>query len=175
MGQPAVAASIEDSGADNVVFDTDENVISVTDVSIQPEVDFAFGNFSSGIDTMELEITVQVEAEQEGEYEGSKDTWDAPVDGSSESITISDTVTADGTEETYEPGIGIGTFTVQTPDLTGTTDAELGDNDNFVFQDAISVQEVLEEDGGIDTGIEMSPRISIRGTTVCQSSMSTTR
>lgn len=158
MSQPVVAAEVDNEGAENIVFGTEENVISVTDVTIQPEVDVAFSNFSSGVQTMELAIDVQVDAGQidDESYEGTADTdWGSPTP-SSDIITVTDTVTADGTTQSFStPG---GEVDIDTPDLTGQTSSEIGADDNFSFVGSIDLAAVLEEDAGIGTGLDMFPQ-----------------
>ena len=164
LSQPVVASEIDD-GADDVIFDDpDENVVSVTDVTIQPDIAVEFSNYSSGVDEMELEITVQVDAEQEdGEYSGDQDTWDAPTT-SSDSITVRGTVATDGSEQgmelEFDDESTLGTFQVETTDFTDQTSSDIDDppEADFEFLDSISLQDILEQDGDIDTGIEMFPQ-----------------
>lgn len=160
--QPVVADSGVEDGAENVEFGTDEDVISVTNVTIAPEIDVAFDNFSSGVDSAEIGITLQVEAEQEDDetYEGTSDTWDAPSAGSSESVTFAATIPTDGETNTWDPEIGIGTFEIATPDFTETIRSSLEEDGHFEFNDPIPLQDVLEEDAdiGAGEGIEMFPQ-----------------
>lgn len=156
--KPAVAASVEKQGADNVVFNETENVVSVTGVTLSPEVDVAFENFSSGVDTMELSVTATVSSEQtdDSNYSGTAVTsWGAETNQSNE-ITISDTVTTDGTTQTFSTAIG--DFDVNAPALGSVTDSQIGEDDNLVFSQAIPVHTLVQEDGSINDGTSMFPQ-----------------
>lgn len=160
--QPAVAASVGSQGAEDIRFGTTENVTSVTAVTIRPEIDVAFSNFSSGVSTMTLDITVQVDAAQrnDGKYQGTNQNWNPPVP-SSDQIPLSDTINADGTLQTFDI-TPIGQFSVNTPNFTSQTSSTIGVDPNFEFVDAIPVEIVLEQQGpinpGVGSGIEMFPQ-----------------
>jgi hypothetical protein len=158
--QPAVAVSVGSQGAEDIRFGTTENVTSITAVTIQPEIDVAFSNFSSGISTMTLDITVQVDAAQsnDGVYEGTDQNWGPPVP-SSDPITLSDTISADGSIRTFDVS-PIGQFEVDTPDFTSQTSSTIGADPNFEFVGAVPVDVVLEDDPAINPapGIEMFPQ-----------------
>lgn len=158
--QPVAAAQVANPGASNVEFGTDQNVITVTSVDIQPEIDVAFSNFSSGVTQAEIQVSVQTDAEQQDDqaYEGTADTaWGAPT-GSSGTITFSDTIPTDGTSSTFTTPAG--DVSVDGPDFTAQTSSTIGADPNITFNDPIPIDTVLEEDANIDagTGIDMFPQ-----------------
>lgn len=158
--QPVVAASVTESGANNVEFGTSENVISITAVDIQPELDVAFSNFSSGVTSADIEISVQVDPQvvDDTTYTGTADTaWGAPNDPST-TITFSDSVATDGTSQLYSTAIG--DFGIDAPDFTAQTSSTIGADPNFSFTETLPLDTMMEEDAAIDTGtgIDMFPQ-----------------
>lgn len=167
--QPSVAATVQSSGADNVVLGgSSSDVVSVTDVTIAPEVDVAFNGFSKGVDEADIKIVATVTGNQsDSNYSGSQDTWTLPDDGDdTEQVTISDTVPTTGSKETYTYSTDSSTasVSVQTPDLTDQTSRSLGDsNENNIligFDTVTDPSNDADDPLPFDTAIEQSSNIA---------------
>lgn len=174
--EPSVAATVDNTGAEDVVFDTSQNVVSVAEVELAPEVAVAFDGFSKGVTQAKIAVTVTINAnESSSDYSLAQDTWNAP-DGDSDdhvSVTISDTVDTDGSSDevfSYDTDSGSNSVPVQTPDLTGQKSQSLSEGENFLVgwddpsasdpAQPLPLQKAIEQSGelGSETGKEMFPQ-----------------
>lgn len=155
--RPALALETDDNiGASDVTFGDNER--GVTDVTLQPSLDFTYENFSAGID--EFDLTLTVETIVANVTEGNGPTVDASTynsdwyDGdSTDDLTVFDTGSGDNGTLVNDSNLPVGTTSTlssvsESPDVdaTGVTDGGVsGSDETAAVQSAFSMVDNLAD------------------------------